>query len=167
MLLQTWKLRMEERLLDIVDPELTEYPNDEVTRFIKIALFCTQAAAKHRPSMKQVLEMLSKDVVLNDKALTEPGLYRARSSQRSAGSKDAASGSSEEISSQQNKGKKAVHPPPTIDSSPSITQMLPRWCIDHFFLSFHPSSFVEQYVGSIRKSFCLLLQACILVTTFL
>ncbi|XP_058109153.1 cold-responsive protein kinase 1-like isoform X3 [Magnolia sinica] len=49
----TWKMREEERLLDILDPELEEYPEEEVLRFIKVALFCTQAAAQQRPSMKQ------------------------------------------------------------------------------------------------------------------
>ncbi|KAI9083769.1 hypothetical protein K1719_034237 [Acacia pycnantha] len=72
----TWKLKEENRLLDIVDPELTSYDETEVVRFIKVALFCTQAAAHHRPTMKQVVEMLSKEVHLNDKALTEPGLHR-------------------------------------------------------------------------------------------
>lgn len=53
-LLQTWKLKEEDRLLDVVDPELSQYPEEEVLRFIKVALFCTQAAANQRPTMKQV-----------------------------------------------------------------------------------------------------------------
>ncbi|KAI8556949.1 hypothetical protein RHMOL_Rhmol05G0296800 [Rhododendron molle] len=76
-----WKLREEGRLLDIVDPELTEYPEDEVIRFIKVALFCTQAACNQRPGMKQVVEMLSKEVTLNEKLLTEPGVHLAHTSQ--------------------------------------------------------------------------------------
>ncbi|XP_058214475.1 putative serine/threonine-protein kinase isoform X2 [Rhododendron vialii] len=75
-----WKLREEGRLLDIVDPELTEYPEDEVIRFIKVALFCTQAACNQRPGMKQVVEMLSKEVILNEKLLTEPGVHLAHTS---------------------------------------------------------------------------------------
>ncbi|XP_061344676.1 putative serine/threonine-protein kinase isoform X2 [Gastrolobium bilobum] len=75
-----WKLKAENRLLEIVDPELTEYDENEVYRFLVVALFCTQAAAQHRPTMKQVLEMLSKEVHLNEKALTEPGIYRWHSS---------------------------------------------------------------------------------------
>ncbi|KAI4353130.1 hypothetical protein L6164_002101 [Bauhinia variegata] len=61
-----WKLKEENRLLEIVDPELTDYDESEVMRYIKIALFCTQAAAQRRPSMKQVVEMLTKDVHIND-----------------------------------------------------------------------------------------------------
>nr|GMD40087.1 putative serine/threonine-protein kinase [Ipomoea batatas] len=82
--LQTWKLKEEGRLLEIVDPELTEYPEAEAMRFIKVALFCTQISSQQRPSMKQVIEMLSKDVNLNEKLLTEPGVYRPQSSRKAA-----------------------------------------------------------------------------------
>lgn len=78
--LQTWKLREEGRLLEIVDPELGEYPEKEITRFIKVALFCTQAAAHQRPGMKQVVKMLSEEVNLNEQLLTAPGIYRAHTS---------------------------------------------------------------------------------------
>ncbi|KAK9291093.1 hypothetical protein L1049_009280 [Liquidambar formosana] len=81
----TWKLKEEEMLLEIVDPELSQYPEDEVLRFIKVALFCTQAASHQRPTMKQVVEMLSTEVSLNEKVLTEPGVYRGHISQHSGG----------------------------------------------------------------------------------
>ncbi|XP_021888618.1 putative serine/threonine-protein kinase [Carica papaya] len=119
-----WKLREEGRLLDLVDPELTKYPKNEILRFIKVALFCTQAAAQQRPTMKQVLEMLSREVTLNEKLLTEPGIYRGHSSKHLGG------GSSDETSSsQKNKGKQSVEPPVSsiqLSGSQSITQMLPR-----------------------------------------
>ncbi|XP_059667971.1 putative serine/threonine-protein kinase isoform X2 [Cornus florida] len=119
-----WKLKDEERILDIVDPELIEYPEDEVLRFIKVALFCTQASSHQRPSMKQVMKMLSEEVNLNDKLLTEPGVCRTRTSRRSGG------GSSTETPSPQAcKGKKSVNPFVTLtqlSSSHSVTQMLPR-----------------------------------------
>ncbi|KAJ8533766.1 hypothetical protein K7X08_007090 [Anisodus acutangulus] len=79
-----WKLREEGRLRDLVDPELTEYPEAEVLRFIKVALFCIQSAYNQRPNMKQVTEMLSKKVKLNEKLLTEPGVYRTHSNNRSS-----------------------------------------------------------------------------------
>ena len=123
-LVQTWKLREEGRLLDLVDPQLTEYPEEEVTRFIKVAMFCTQAVANQRPSMKQVVEMLSKEVHLNDNALTEPGVYRAQSSRRSG-----AASSEETSSSQAEKGKQSVTLPLTqtqsLDSD-SLTPTSPR-----------------------------------------
>ncbi|KAM7463976.1 hypothetical protein LguiA_032097 [Lonicera macranthoides] len=113
----------EERILDIVDPDLTEYPKAEVARFIKVALFCTQSASNKRPHMKQVMEMLSKEVNLNDKLLTEPGIYRPHSSRRSD------DGSWNTSSSKGNKCKKSVNPSVSSSqffSSHSITQMLPR-----------------------------------------
>ncbi|KAK6124407.1 hypothetical protein DH2020_017390 [Rehmannia glutinosa] len=70
-----WELHEEGKLLDLVDPELEEFPNDEVIRYMKVALFCTQANASRRPLMSQVLEMLSKNVKLNEKQLTPPGFF--------------------------------------------------------------------------------------------
>ncbi|XAR68830.1 Non-specific serine/threonine protein kinase [Bertholletia excelsa] len=117
----TWKMREEGRLLDIVDPKLTEYPKDVVTRFIKVALFCTQAASHQRPGMKQVIEMLSRDVSLNEQLLTEPGIYKVCSPLHLAG------GSMQEISYSANKGKQNPSVSTILlDSSQSITQMLPR-----------------------------------------
>ncbi|KAI3912480.1 hypothetical protein MKW92_006855 [Papaver armeniacum] len=82
----TWKLRDEGRLLDIVDPDLAEYPENEVLRFIKVAMFCTQAASNTRPSMKQVVKMLSKDVALPEMELTKPGFQKSNITQQYSGS---------------------------------------------------------------------------------
>uniref|UniRef100_A0A2P2JJN0 LRR-RLK n=1 Tax=Rhizophora mucronata TaxID=61149 RepID=A0A2P2JJN0_RHIMU len=98
---RTWELREEDRLLEIVDPKLAEYPEKEVMRFIKVALFCTQATAHQRPTMKQVVDMLSREVHLNEKALMEPGVP-----QHSGGG----SSSNETSSSQKNKGKQSLDP---------------------------------------------------------
>lgn len=120
----TWKLWKEERLLDIVDPEMTGYPENEATRFMKVALFCTQAAANQRPNMNQVVKMLSKDVNLNEKALTEPGIYKSQTSKRFGG------GSSDETSSShKNKGKQSLNTSVNsaiLGSADSMSQMLPR-----------------------------------------
>ncbi|KAH7653399.1 Non-specific serine/threonine protein kinase protein [Dioscorea alata] len=69
----TWQLYEEGRLKELVDPNLKEYPEEEVLRYIKVALFCTQASANRRPPMPQVIEMLSKPIRLNEKELTPPG----------------------------------------------------------------------------------------------
>jgi hypothetical protein len=119
-MLQTWKLREEERLLDIVDPELTGYPEDEMMRFIKVALFCTQRSANQRPTMKQVVEMLSKGVHLNEKALTKPGVYRVNTF-----NKDLGGTSSEEISTRAEKGKQPVNSYESINTD-SMSLMFPR-----------------------------------------
>lgn len=73
---QAWELYREEKLLELVDPELTEFPEEEVLRYMKVALFCTQANASRRPVMSQVMEMLSKNVQLNEKLLTPPGFFQ-------------------------------------------------------------------------------------------
>ncbi|KAM7271360.1 hypothetical protein ACFE04_030574 [Oxalis oulophora] len=109
----TWELKDEGRLLEIVDPELAQYPENEILRFIKVALFCTQGAANQRPNMKQVVDMLSKDVNLNEKALTEPQIYTGGRKSKNSGH-----GSSEEAS---------VNPVlVTMSTSHSVTQLLPR-----------------------------------------
>ncbi|XP_010923072.1 cold-responsive protein kinase 1 isoform X2 [Elaeis guineensis] len=73
-----WKLRDEDRLLDIVDRELVGYSEEEVLRFIKVALFCTQGTSNQRPSMKQVVEMLSDEIGLDVGSLIQPGVVKDR-----------------------------------------------------------------------------------------
>ncbi|WOK94846.1 hypothetical protein Cni_G03551 [Canna indica] len=68
-----WELFQDKRLIEVVDPALKEYPEEQIIRYIKVALFCTQAAAARRPSMAQVAEMLSKPVQINEKEITQPG----------------------------------------------------------------------------------------------
>ncbi|XP_008802319.2 cold-responsive protein kinase 1-like [Phoenix dactylifera] len=81
-----WHLYEQGRLKELVDSSLKEYPEDQVVRYIKVALFCTQAASGRRPSMSQVVEMLSKPTRLNEKELTPPG-YMEGSTRMSIGSK--------------------------------------------------------------------------------
>ncbi|PRQ28901.1 putative protein kinase RLK-Pelle-DLSV family [Rosa chinensis] len=70
-----WQLHEEGRLLELVDPELVDYPEEEVLRYMKVAFFCTQAASSRRPLMSQVLDMLSRNIRLNEKQLTAPGFF--------------------------------------------------------------------------------------------
>ncbi|KAH9325290.1 hypothetical protein KI387_005468, partial [Taxus chinensis] len=70
----TWHRWQENKLLDVIDPKLKEYPTEEVLRFAKVALLCTQAAANFRPSMSQVVAMLTKEININENLLTRPGL---------------------------------------------------------------------------------------------
>lgn len=121
-LLQTWKLREEGRLLDLVDPELTEYPEAEVLRFIKVALFCIQSSYNQRPNMKQVIDMLSKEVKLNEKLLTKPGVYRPHSSKQSS------YGSLTTSSKGKKKGVNSTNHSATTDfhSFQCVSEMIPR-----------------------------------------
>ncbi|XP_043703098.1 putative serine/threonine-protein kinase isoform X2 [Telopea speciosissima] len=115
----TWKLKEEDRLLEVVDPELTEFPEEEVIRFIKVALFCTQAASSQRPSMTQVVEMLSKEMNLDVNSLIQPGVYKDHNSQSSGGS-------SSQEASQAQKGKQSINPFTYLGNSLSISTMQPR-----------------------------------------
>ncbi|KAL5054252.1 hypothetical protein RYX36_034934 [Vicia faba] len=72
-----WQLHEEGRLLELVDPDMVEYHKEEVIRYMKVAFFCTQAAASRRPMMSQVVDMLSKNIRLNEKQLTAPGFFQA------------------------------------------------------------------------------------------
>uniref|UniRef100_A0ACD5X179 Uncharacterized protein n=1 Tax=Avena sativa TaxID=4498 RepID=A0ACD5X179_AVESA len=72
----TWRLREEGRLLEIVDPALEEYPEDQVLHFIKVALLCTQATAQQRPSMKQVVHMLSNQTEIDLGNAVPPGVLK-------------------------------------------------------------------------------------------
>lgn len=77
----------------MVDPELPEYPEQEVIRFMKVALFCTQSNASRRPLMSQVIEMLSKNTRLNEKQLTPPGFFQESGGLSSLQSKEKSEGS--------------------------------------------------------------------------
>ncbi|KAJ7961253.1 Kinase family protein [Quillaja saponaria] len=119
-----WKLKEEDKLLDIVDPALKEFDKVEVLRFIKVALFCTQSASQQRPAMKQVVKMLSKEVHLNEKLLTEPGVYRWRNSRLCC---DA--GLEETSSSQVGKLNQSVNPSVTstrLTDAGSMSEIIPR-----------------------------------------
>ncbi|CAN0852976.1 Cold-responsive protein kinase 1 [Linum grandiflorum] len=73
---QAWEMYEEGRLLELVDPEMGDFPEEEVVRHMKVAFFCTQATANRRPSMSQVVDMLSStNIRLNDKLLTAPGFF--------------------------------------------------------------------------------------------
>ncbi|XP_057842065.2 cold-responsive protein kinase 1 [Cryptomeria japonica] len=68
-----WHLYEENRLLELVDPNLEEYSEEEASRFIKVALSCTQATPKTRPTMSQVVTMLSEGHTFTENSLSRPG----------------------------------------------------------------------------------------------
>ncbi|KAF2303369.1 hypothetical protein GH714_017474 [Hevea brasiliensis] len=71
-----WQLHEEGKLLEIVDPEMGDFPEEEVVRYIKVAFFCTQGTASRRPLMSQVVDMLSRNIRLNEKLLSAPGFFQ-------------------------------------------------------------------------------------------
>ncbi|GMY13329.1 cysteine-rich receptor-like protein kinase 42 isoform X2 [Fagus crenata] len=60
-LLQTvWKLYKTNKLAEVVDPCLRDkFPEKEASDVLRIGLFCTQASAALRPSMEEVVQMLT------------------------------------------------------------------------------------------------------------
>ncbi|KAL2337030.1 hypothetical protein Fmac_011476 [Flemingia macrophylla] len=120
-----WKLKEENRLLELIDSELSEYNESEVYRFLIVALFCTQSAAQHRPSMKQVLEMLSKEIHLNEKALTEPGIYRWHNTGKKGGVLNETS-SSQEVKYNKTKNPHEAATSTHFSGTDIVTEMLPR-----------------------------------------
>ncbi|KQJ85319.1 cold-responsive protein kinase 1 [Brachypodium distachyon] len=86
---KAWELYEAGNLTELVDPDIRDYPEEEAIRYIKVALFCTQAAAARRPSMPQVLKMLSKPIRINESELTAPGYineYKSSDSKATASS---------------------------------------------------------------------------------
>ncbi|KAF8692956.1 hypothetical protein HU200_039318 [Digitaria exilis] len=58
---QAWVLYQQGRLLDMVDARMEGcYPEEEVLRHIRVGLACTQATPSSRPTMSQVVAMLSR-----------------------------------------------------------------------------------------------------------
>ncbi|XP_050214922.1 cold-responsive protein kinase 1-like isoform X2 [Mercurialis annua] len=71
-----WELYEGGNLLELVDLQLGEFPEEEVIKHAKIALFCTQEVGSRRPLMSQVVEMLTKNIRLNEKLLSAPGFFQ-------------------------------------------------------------------------------------------
>ncbi|PPD71524.1 hypothetical protein GOBAR_DD31578 [Gossypium barbadense] len=94
-----WQLHEEGKLIEFVDPELGEFPEEEVLRYMKIAFFCTQAAANRRPLMSQVIEMLGRNVRLNEKELTAPGFFQDGEASSSKKSLESSAATSYQMSS--------------------------------------------------------------------
>lgn len=58
--------------MELVDPTLSEFNEEEVKRLIGVALLCTQTSPMLRPPMSRVVAMLSGDTEVNT-VLTKPG----------------------------------------------------------------------------------------------
>ncbi|KAI7745731.1 hypothetical protein M8C21_022208 [Ambrosia artemisiifolia] len=67
-----WNLHETNSEVELVDEELSEYDENEVKRVTRIALLCTQTSPTQRPSMSQVVVMLSGDIEVVS-VITRPG----------------------------------------------------------------------------------------------
>lgn len=58
--LQVWQLFRSSRVVEIVDPSIGhDFPAQEASHVLQIGLLCTQASVSLRPSMEQVVQMLT------------------------------------------------------------------------------------------------------------
>ncbi|CAO2838234.1 unnamed protein product [Amaranthus hypochondriacus] len=67
-----WERRVADRVLEIVDHTLFDFPEDEVKRFVDVAMACTQFSSINRPSMSEVLGMLLGPYEFDNKVLRNP-----------------------------------------------------------------------------------------------
>ncbi|WVZ87138.1 hypothetical protein U9M48_033827 [Paspalum notatum var. saurae] len=63
---KAWKLYEENHPLDMLDPKLAGFNNEEALRAILVALLCTQGSPHQRPSMSRAVSMLAGDVGVAD-----------------------------------------------------------------------------------------------------
>lgn len=73
--MQTWALYEQGHLEKIVDALLgDDLDIQEATRFLKVALLCTQDATKLRPSMSTVLKLLTGEKSIASEKITKPAV---------------------------------------------------------------------------------------------
>ncbi|KAJ9556225.1 hypothetical protein OSB04_010839 [Centaurea solstitialis] len=66
-----WTLHESNRELELIDPAVTSYDEQQATRMIGVALMCVQTSPASRPAMSRVIAMLSGDVEISG-VLTKP-----------------------------------------------------------------------------------------------
>ncbi|KAL8096546.1 putative LRR receptor-like serine/threonine-protein kinase At1g56140 isoform X1 [Apium graveolens] len=67
-----WQLHEDNRGIELVDPSLSTFNENEVKRLIDVALLCTQTSPNLRPPMSRVVAMLSGDIEVTA-VTTKPG----------------------------------------------------------------------------------------------
>nr|KYP40210.1 putative LRR receptor-like serine/threonine-protein kinase At1g56130 family [Cajanus cajan] len=60
-----WHLHENNNVLDLVDPRLSDFNEEEVKQVVRIGLMCTQTSPTLRPSMSRVVAMLLGDIEVN------------------------------------------------------------------------------------------------------
>ncbi|KAL4387123.1 hypothetical protein GQ457_09G004560 [Hibiscus cannabinus] len=66
-----WTLHENGQYLDLVDPNLVEFDENEALRVARVALLCTQGSPSIRPPMSRVVAMLAGDIEVSN-AITRP-----------------------------------------------------------------------------------------------
>ncbi|XP_059077443.1 cysteine-rich receptor-like protein kinase 42 isoform X2 [Cryptomeria japonica] len=77
-----WQLYESEQILEMVDPKLKgEYPQEQMVRVIRIALLCVKASPSQRPSMTQIVSMLTSNSEITDQP-TKPAFLESNVNDR-------------------------------------------------------------------------------------
>ncbi|KAG6405193.1 hypothetical protein SASPL_132779 [Salvia splendens] len=72
---RTWQLYESKELVLLVDTALNgDFDAEQACKFLKIGLLCTQDSPKLRPSMSTVVRMLTGEKIIDEDAITKPGL---------------------------------------------------------------------------------------------
>ncbi|XP_020103077.1 probable LRR receptor-like serine/threonine-protein kinase At1g56130 isoform X3 [Ananas comosus] len=98
-----WHLYENKCALEMVDPRLTSFKEEEAARVIGVALLCTQASPLQRPPMSRVVAMLAGDVEVS-KVTTKPGYlteYQFKDASSSYFSESSSGPSAQQLSSNQ------------------------------------------------------------------
>ncbi|MBA0748842.1 hypothetical protein Gogos_002826, partial [Gossypium gossypioides] len=66
-----WALHENNQSLDLVDPNLVEFDENEALRIVGVALLCTQGSPSMRPPMSRVVAMLAGDIEVSG-VITRP-----------------------------------------------------------------------------------------------
>jgi hypothetical protein len=104
MMMQVWNEYEHDKVLDIVDSTLEgQYPPEQALRMIIISLLCTQGSSGLRPTMSQVVWMLSSDSEIRVKP-TQPTVIDATSESRLNSSTTSKSSPSGAASSRESRG---------------------------------------------------------------
>lgn len=72
---QVWKLHERGELVTIVDSSLNgDVDAQEATNYLRVGLLCTQDMPKLRPSMPNVVKMLTGEIDVSEGKISRPGL---------------------------------------------------------------------------------------------
>ncbi|KAK8689199.1 hypothetical protein V6N13_087922 [Hibiscus sabdariffa] len=72
---RAWNLLERGQLAELVDMSMSgDHDDEEAQKFLKIGLICTQEVPKHRPSMSEVVKMLTGENPVDDQNISRPGL---------------------------------------------------------------------------------------------
>ncbi|XP_052172029.1 putative serine/threonine-protein kinase isoform X2 [Diospyros lotus] len=72
---KAWEMYEANRLVELADPFLNgDFPEEEATRFLKVGLLCVQEKSRQRPKMSAVVKMLTNEMDISNKEVTQPGL---------------------------------------------------------------------------------------------